>query len=162
MHKYLWLGTTIVFLERMNLKEEEERPTPTDLRCRWSSWGPTDLRHRCSSWGHSCACRLHPALSPPLPYGNSSGTIWLLPFFPFSIVKSVMALFPLTLASWEAKRAFVNLPHLFLIIFLNAFHCFTNWLLLTLYIIKRIEFVESAPLEEFKNSYTCHSSPFYS
>lgn len=85
--------TTIAFLERTTLKEEE-RQMPTDLSC------------CCSSCGCSRNCRQHPRLFLPLPHFSSSCMTWLLPFPFFSIVESVMALFPSTLASWVAKWGF--------------------------------------------------------
>lgn len=84
IHKYLWPRTTIAFLERMNIKGEEERQTPTDLRCCCSSCG-----HVCDlACTHLCLCLCHMAV-PPSWFGFSL-------FFSFSIVKSIQALFPST------------------------------------------------------------------
>lgn len=115
--------TTIAFLERTTLKEEE-RQMPTDLSC------------CCSSCGCSRNCRQHPRLFLPLPHFSSSCMTWLLPFPFFSIVESVMALFPSTLASWVAKWGLFS-ASLILDVLKHAFHCFINWLHMTLYIIKR-------------------------
>lgn len=82
------------------------------------------------------------------------------PFSFFSLLLKMLRLYSLRLWPAGKQNGFFFQPHLFLI-FLNAFHCITNWLPMTLYIIKWIPFVEIVPLEEFKNSYSSCSSSFY-